>query len=212
MQKKTKEKSSYLYNKYRAEKAAWKIGEIEARNIIIDRSSDSVCLRTYEKYTVKQLYENVAKTRSESAAAPYASALEIFLQTRFAGSANDYCDRFLANLQSVNSAADALVSIPSILDPEQSEYAVLPGQAAVLFTLGTKGVGWLDNWRDSKALESVNKYSSLEFMMSSLRAVAENRTQITHRITPAAEAEIDDKNDPDDTCTRMRSALNSIQS
>ena len=116
-----------------------------------------MCPRTYEKYTAKQLYESVAKTRSESATAPYFSALENLLQTRFTGSPNDYCNSFLANLQSVNSAADALVSDTSTSEPDQSEYSILPGQAAVQFSLGTKGVAWLDNWRDTIALESDSK-------------------------------------------------------
>lgn len=177
------------------------MGEIEARNIIIDRLSDSVCPQTYEKYTAKQLCESVAKTRSEAATASYSLALETLLTTRFTGSPNDYCDRFLANLQSINSAADALISDSSTLEPTQSEYTILPGQAAVLFSLGTKGVGWLDNWRDTKAIESDNKFSSLEYMMSSLRTVAGNRTQITPRITAAAEVGTNDIKNPNDYCT-----------
>ncbi|KAI0996046.1 hypothetical protein K3495_g12135 [Podosphaera aphanis] len=65
-----------LVARYRSERAARKMGEIEARNIIIDRLSDSVCPQTYQKYTAEQLLESVAKTRSESATAPYSSALD----------------------------------------------------------------------------------------------------------------------------------------
>ncbi|KHJ35589.1 hypothetical protein EV44_g0267 [Erysiphe necator] len=53
---------------------------------------------------------------------------------------------------------------------------IQPVQAAVIFLLGTKGIGWLDNWRDTKALECDNKFASLEYMISSLRAVEANTT------------------------------------
>lgn len=83
--------------KYKSERAAWKLGEIAARSIIIGRLSDSVCPHSYEKYLAKQLYDCVARVRQETATAPYAHALERFLATKFDSSADDYCDRFLAN-------------------------------------------------------------------------------------------------------------------
>ncbi|KAI1005677.1 hypothetical protein K3495_g2540 [Podosphaera aphanis] len=57
--------------------------------------------------TAKQLYDNIAGTRQETATAPYLTALENFLQVRFGSDADRYIDTFLSTLQGVDSAADA---------------------------------------------------------------------------------------------------------
>lgn len=171
-----------IQTKYKSERAAWKLGEIAARNIIMDRLSDSACPYSYEKYIVKQFYDCVARTREETTTALYPHTLERFLSTKFDSSVDDYYDRFFANYQSVNSAADLLSNDKFNLDMTQYEYTILPGQAAAMFLLGTNGFSWLDSWRDTTALESDNKLASLESMMSSLRVFTGNRLQVRSKV------------------------------
>lgn len=56
----------------------WILGEIEAKNIIINRLSSSVCPQNYDNMKAKELYDAIASTRQETAIAPYSTALENF--------------------------------------------------------------------------------------------------------------------------------------
>lgn len=147
----------------------WTLGEIFAKNIIINRLESSMCPRTHDHMTAKELYDGIANTRKETATAPYALALETFLRTRFGLHADDYINRFQANLQSLNEAADNLHASTG------TEYHVTKGQAAAIFVLGTKHVPWLSTWRDLRACTDENSYTSLESMMSTLRVVNGHR-------------------------------------
>lgn len=51
------------------------------------------------------------------------------------------------------------------------------GLASALFVVGTQHMKWLNNWRDTWAFEVNNELASIPSLMSSLRAIAENRIQ-----------------------------------
>lgn len=76
----------------------WTLGEISAKNIIINRLDPCMCPRTHEHMTAQQLYNSIVDTRKETATAPYALALETFLKTKFVSHADDYINKFQANL------------------------------------------------------------------------------------------------------------------
>ncbi|KAI0996353.1 hypothetical protein K3495_g11830 [Podosphaera aphanis] len=111
---------------------AWTLGEICAKNIIINRLDPSMCPRSYDQLTAQELYNSIADNRKETATAPYARALETFLRTRFISSADDYINRFEVHLQCLNEAAEALHASTG------TEYHVTKGQAAAVLVLGTK--------------------------------------------------------------------------
>lgn len=188
---------------YRKSRTKWILGEIEAKNIIIDRLSASVCPETYDNLTAKQLYDGIARTRQESATAPYAVALERFLSTKFTSRADKYCDRFLSNLQSVNNAAEIMISSQSSSRSETNTFKIGPGQAAAIFVLGTKGTDWLDTWRTTRAYETDYKYSSLESMMSSLRSITGDKKNVSG-IFCAAAATPSGHTDPEAECRKCR--------
>ncbi|KHJ32681.1 hypothetical protein EV44_g0983 [Erysiphe necator] len=146
----------------------WILGEIEAKNIITMRLSPSICPRNYDNMTAKQLYDTIASTRQQTAAAHYATALEALMSVTFNSTADEYIDQFLASYQSVNNAADAF-STPTA---KVSEYHIGAGHAAALFVAGTKRVEWLNTWRDTRVFDSSNKYLPLEVLMSSLRSIS----------------------------------------
>lgn len=108
------ENAEQLTEHYLTALERWTLGEIEAKNIITQRISPNICPQYYDQFTAKQLYDAIAGTRRETATAPYAAALEFSLSIRFVHTADDYIDRFLAALQSVNSAADAFPTQPTV--------------------------------------------------------------------------------------------------
>ncbi|KAI0991827.1 hypothetical protein K3495_g16360, partial [Podosphaera aphanis] len=130
----------------------WTLGEIEAKSIIIQRLSSTICPQHYFNMTAKQLYDTIAGTRIETATAPYASALETFMSIRFANSADDYIDCFLSALQNVNNAADTMAA-----DTTNSGYQIGEGQASAVFVMGTKRIDWLSTWRDTRAYNADNR-------------------------------------------------------
>lgn len=178
----------------------WILGEIEAKNIIINRLSSSTCPQNYDNMKAKELYDAVASTRQETAIAPYAIALENFLLVKFLTTADDYIDRFLAGYQSVNNAADAL---PSHTVPKRSGYHVGDGQAAAIFVMGTRRIDWLNIWRDTYVYEPNNEYVSLQTMMSSLRSVAGNRS-LPAQVAHASSLPTTRNLDPNAICKRCR--------
>ncbi|POS81881.1 hypothetical protein EPUL_006516, partial [Erysiphe pulchra] len=113
-------------------------------------------------------------TRQESAITPYELAGQSFFSTLFTTS-EEYCDNFLQNLLSLNSAAEALVDESKDKEPEVNIYAIPNGVARLLFVRGTEGISWLDTWREAKVYGADSNYFSLEEMMSSLRIAAGSR-------------------------------------
>lgn len=169
----------------------WILGEIEAKNIITLRLSPSICPQNYDNMTAKQLYDNRASTRQQTAAAHYATALESLMSVSFHSTADEFIDQFLVSYQSVNNAADAF-STPSA---RLSEYHIGAGHAAALFVAGTKRIGWLNTWRDTRVFDSSNKYLPLEALMSSLRSISGNRS-VQPNVASASSISHEDKLDP----------------
>lgn len=164
-----------LLDSHPRELEGWTLGEIFAVNIILNRLDSSMCLRTHEHMTAKQLYCTIADIRKETATAPYALALKTFLRTKFVSHADEYINKFQANLQSFNEAADTLHAIT------RKEFHVSKGQAASIFFWGTKNDPWLSNWRDLRACSDENSCTLLEIMMSTIRVVdGHRRSQIDH--------------------------------
>ncbi|KAI0992897.1 hypothetical protein K3495_g15287 [Podosphaera aphanis] len=177
----------------------WTLGEISAKNIIISRLDPSMCPRSYDQMTALELYNSIADTRKETATAPYARALETFLRTRFVNTADDYINRFQVHLQCLNEAAESLHAATG------TEYHVTKGQAAAVFVLGTKHVPWLGTWRDLRACNDNNSYTSLETMMSTLRVVDGHRTTTAVETNHAMAAQGSNvANDPDAECKRCK--------
>ena len=163
-----------LNEQYLVQLEQWTLGELEAKNIITSRLSTLTCPTNYDYMTAKELYDTIANTRKETAAAPYASALEKFVSVKFLSSADEYIARFLAAYQSTNNAASSMKS--GSTDALHS-YQVGNGLASALFVMGTKHVEWLNTWRDTRVFEANNELAPLPSLMSSLRAIAGNRTQ-----------------------------------
>lgn len=160
-----------LLEKYQDEIDRWIEGDVEAKNIIVCRMSPEVRPRNYRKYTAKQLFEHAASTRQESAITPYELAGQAFFSTSFT-TADEYCDNFLYNLLSLNSAAEALADGSKDKDSEVNLYAIPDGVACLLFVRSTEGIPWLDTWRETKVYGTDSKYVSLDKMMSTLRIAA----------------------------------------
>lgn len=127
------------------------------------------CPTNYDYMIAKELYDTIANTRKETAA-----ALEKFVSFKFLSSADDYIDRFLAANQSTNYAANAMNS--GSIDTLHS-YRIGNGLASALFIMGTKHVEWLNNWRDARVFEANNELASFPSLLSSLRAITGNRIQ-----------------------------------
>lgn len=153
----------------------WTLGEIEAKNIIIQRLTNTMRPNNYNNMTAKALFDTIAGTRTETATAPYAVALENLLYVRFVSTADEYTDRFLAVYQSVNNAADAMNTLQAA--QLHRGYHVGAGQASAIFVRGTKRIEWVTIWRDTRAYTASNEYAPLQTLMSSLRSVAGNRVQ-----------------------------------
>ncbi|KAI1003481.1 hypothetical protein K3495_g4727 [Podosphaera aphanis] len=149
----------------------WTLGEISANNIIINQLDLSMCPRSYDQMTAQELYNSIADTRKEAATAP-----------------------FQAHLQGLDEAAEILQSSTGV------EYHVTKGQAAAIFVLGTKHVPWLSTWRDLRALNDNNGYTSLETMMSTLRVVDGHRAHQTPPHNPAMAAHETSDTNPNDDC------------
>ncbi|KAI1001734.1 hypothetical protein K3495_g6469, partial [Podosphaera aphanis] len=177
----------------------WTLGEICAKNVIINRLDPSMCPMSYDQMTAQELYNSIADTRKETATAPYARALETFLRTRFVSTADDYINRFQLHLQCLNEAAEALHL------STDTEYHITKGQAAAMFVLGTKHVPWLGTWRDLRACTNNNSYTTLEAMMSTLRVVDGHRAPLPEDGTAAmAATNSGPNNGPDDECKRCK--------
>lgn len=148
----------------------WTLGEIRAKNIILGRLNPTMRPRNHDRITAHQLYQSITDSRRETATAPYALALEEFLRTKFESHADDYINKFLANLQGLNDAAETLHATTG------TEYHVPRGLAAAIFVQGTRHIPWLTNWRDMRACTDQNSYATLESLMSTIRIASGNRT------------------------------------
>lgn len=151
--------------------------------------------------TAKQLYDNIASTRQETATEPYVAALENFLQVRFVDMADEYIDKFLTTLQSVNNAADAFNTDNAF--GSSNVYRVDSGLAAANFVHGTKHVDWLATWRETKVCQSDNQFAPIQLIMSSLRATAANRAKHTSMVYSAT-GSTENRLDPDAYCKKCR--------
>ncbi|KAI1004735.1 hypothetical protein K3495_g3485 [Podosphaera aphanis] len=179
----------------------WVLREIEAKNIIVSRLNPTNCLQSVENMTAKQLYDNIAGTRQETATAPYIAALDSFLQLRFKSTADSYIDSLFSTLQSVNNAADSF--IPNNTEPNENVRVIGKGLASALFVIGTSHVDWLATWRETKVYQADNQFAPLQSIMSSLRATARNRMQPNNTIC-AASSPSKPYLDPEAYCTNCR--------
>lgn len=136
----------------------WTLGELKAKDAILSRLSVKLIPEDYDCLTPKQRYDEIAETRVETSTAPYSTALKEFLSTKFVTTADDYCNRFLTRLQSLNNAAQALS--PASANPADNKYKYTREQAAAIFVVGTEAIEWLANWRDTRAITSENTYAS----------------------------------------------------
>ncbi|KAI0996730.1 hypothetical protein K3495_g11452 [Podosphaera aphanis] len=173
---------------------------MSAKNIIISRLDSAICPQSHNQMTAKELYDNIANTRKETATAPYASSLETFLRTKFVSTANDYINRFQVNLQALQEAAEILHTSTG------DDYHVTKGQAAAIFVLGTKHIPWLSTWNDLGARTENNGYVSLETMMSTLRVVDDHRVHQPppHNHAMAAQGPNSSKDDDGERCKRCK--------
>ncbi|KAI0990905.1 hypothetical protein K3495_g17282, partial [Podosphaera aphanis] len=62
---------------------SWTEGEIEARNILVNRITKDVCPQNFLNMTAKQLFDHVANAREEGATTPWETAVRKFLATKF---------------------------------------------------------------------------------------------------------------------------------
>lgn len=191
-----------LLEKYQDEVDRWIEGDVEAKNILVCRMSAEVRPKNYRKYTAKQLFEHAASTRQESAITPYELAGQAFFSTSFT-TAEEYCDNFLQNLLSINSAAEALADNLDDKDSEINIYAIPDGVARLLFVRGTEGISWLDTWRETKVYGTDSKFVSLDKMMSSLRIAAGSRGHAAGQALVARKEQPDNEKTgegPNDRC------------
>ncbi|KAI1004334.1 hypothetical protein K3495_g3876 [Podosphaera aphanis] len=100
--------SEEALSKHQADLEEWTLGEIEAKNIIIDRIVPTMCPNQYDNMTAKELYDTIADTRQETAAAPYTLSLDTLLDIKMTTTADAYIDQFQSALQNVNNLADTL--------------------------------------------------------------------------------------------------------
>ncbi|KAI1000131.1 hypothetical protein K3495_g8064 [Podosphaera aphanis] len=169
-----------LVTHYIEELEQWILLEIEAKNIIVARLNQSNCPQSVETMTAKQLYDNIAGTRQETATAPYLVALENFLQ------GNNAADNFNQHNPS---------------DP--NVYSIGAGLSSALFVIGTKNVDWLNTWRETRVYSTDNQLAPLQTIMSSLRATAGNRAQPANSACAATGPAHRDV-DPEANCTICR--------
>ena len=155
---------------YKTELRAWIKGEFEVQNIIIQRLDESKKPRGYQKYSSKVLYEMIARANEVANLLPHSEAFDKFVATKFTTTADEYCTRFMHNLQNVNNAAECLSSNSN----SSQRFKFTDEQAAVFFLKGTRHIKWLDIWRETKAV-NVSQYASLNHMITTLRAAAGTR-------------------------------------
>lgn len=89
---------------------SWTEGEIEARDILVNRITKDVCPQNFLNMTAKQLFDHVAGAREEGATTPWETAVRKFLATKFTTTADKYCNEFLQNYLDVNGAAETMIS------------------------------------------------------------------------------------------------------
>lgn len=196
------ENSSTLSSEYLIKLEQWILGEIKAKSIITTRLSSIVCPQNYDHMTAKELYDTVAGTRQETATTLYSTALEKFLAVKFLSTTDDYIDQFLSAYQSVNNAADAFSTHAAL---SKTDYHIGEGLASTIFVMGTRGIEWLDTWRDTRVFAADNQYVSLQSLMSSLRAIAGNRgLQPTAASTTTPSCSNKSKLSPDALCKKCR--------
>lgn len=198
-----------LLSKFQDDVDRWIEGDVEAKDILISRMSTEVRPKNYRKYTAKQLFDHAASTRQEAAITPYELAGQAFFSTRFT-TAEEYCDTFLQNLLTLNSAAESLETDSQVTDSNTNIYAVPDGLARLLFVRGTEGIPWLDTWRETKVYGTNSKYVPLDKMISTLRVAAGSRSMTVGQVLVAAGRgayNLDDGNiveNPNDRCKRCR--------
>ncbi|KAI1001421.1 hypothetical protein K3495_g6779 [Podosphaera aphanis] len=100
--------SEEAVNKYQANLEECTLGDIEAKDIIIDRIVPTMCPNHYDNMTAKELYDTIAYTRQETASAPYTISLDSILDVKMTTTADAYIDQFQSALQNVKNAADTL--------------------------------------------------------------------------------------------------------
>lgn len=191
---------------YKTRLRAWINGEIEAQNIIIQRLDNSKMPHDCLKYTAKQLYDTVFRANKKTLL-PYSEAFDAFVSIKFT-TPEDYCKRFLQNLQNVNHAAGNLSSISSISD----RFKISDELASVYFIKGTKHLKWLDAWRES-IIGTRLEHTSLQEMISTLTLIKGTRnseSDVSGTIAElsfganASTTAIRHVNNPDDRCKRCR--------
>lgn len=151
----------------------WKNHETEARNIILERLSETVWPRDHIRLSAKALYDSVSSSRRESSSATYIDALKQFHGVKFTSSIEKYCDEFQTAYQNILTAAETL----SATDPVPIDRTIPEATAAGFFLVGTIHVSWLSSWRENWAIDTTDRPISLRAMMSSLRTVAANNHQ-----------------------------------
>ncbi|POS87029.1 ribosomal protein S18 [Erysiphe pulchra] len=185
---------------------AWIKGEIEAQNIIIQRLDYSKMPHDCLQYTAKQLYDTVSRS-NKMTLLPYSEAFDVFVSTKFT-TLEEYCKRFLQNLQNVNHAAGTLSPISSI----SHRFKISDELASVYFIKGTKHLKWLDTWRESM-MGTRHECASLQEMISTLRSIKGTRHSESDISATIAESSVGPSvsttsirpgNNPDDRCKRCR--------
>ncbi|KAI0991980.1 hypothetical protein K3495_g16206, partial [Podosphaera aphanis] len=172
-------------NQYYQNLAKWKEGEIEAKNVLLRRLSQSVRPHNFRNMTAKQIFDNIASTREENAATPYETAVRNLWGIKFT-TIDDYCDKFMQYYLSVNSAAESMISQGA---PDSENLYLIPqGYASCLFVLGTEKVDWLETWRQTKVQDSKGRYLPLEKLMSTLRQVGGPKLQSSGQVHVATGA------------------------
>ena len=157
-------------NVYRDMVQVWKMGEYEAKDIIMERLLIDTWPENYEQLTASQLYADVTQSMEVTAVDSYFAALESFTSVRFTSTVDDYCNRFLTKYQGLCKSAIAIVQHnPSMCYSSTNVYKISKETAAGMFIIGTKDVKWLSNWRDTKAIRPNNSLTSLETMMLTIR-------------------------------------------
>ena len=186
---------------YEANLRQWARGEIQAYQTIIDRLDPSIRPTQRRNVTAKQLFDEIAEARVPSTTLPYLHAYETLSLTTLMTTADNYCSQFTKNLQEVNIAADVITARP---DPNgnniTNDYKITPGQASGYFIRGTKGVEWLDTWRQTRTSGHNGRLQPLGSLMSSLRE-AESSIQRARRNIVAS---IPQSTNPEARCRMCR--------
>lgn len=117
-----------LIRSYEESMKKWIEGEIEARNVLVNRTSKEICPQNVLNMTAKQLYDHVTNVHEEGAMTPYETAVKNLFMTRFTSSAENYCNEFMQNYLDVNSAAKFMIRSKADMKAEaismQSEFKI----------------------------------------------------------------------------------------